>query len=185
MYQPKHGKPAETKRKNMRKRRIITVLVGILVLLLVAFSIFAARFCSKRYETSNFIKVGIGWLQVRGNPDKTVKLVDKDDHLVVLCNRDQTESGLLEFLAKDAPFGIDSRLQEGNTMVVYQSKNVAKATYYFKRLFGIWDIRYISMEDYQKQQEQALQEMMETMNDQDLEAFTDNNGIGEPAEADS
>ena len=30
-----------------------------------------------------------------------------------------------------------------------------------------------------------LQEMMETMNDQDLEAFTDNNGIGEPAEADS
>lgn len=174
---------SQPKRIRNRTRRIITVLLGVFILLLAVFSIFAARFCSKRYMTSNFIKVGIGWLQVRGNPDKTVKLVDKKDHLVVLCNRDRTEPGLLEFLGKDAPFGIESRLQEGNSMVVYQSTNVAKATFFYKRLFGIWDIHYLSMEEYQKEQEQALQEMMEVMNDQELEAFTATNQAETPAEA--
>ena len=51
---------SQPKRIRNRTRRFLTVLLGLFILLLAVFSIFAARFCSKRYMTSNFIKVGIG-----------------------------------------------------------------------------------------------------------------------------
>jgi len=159
------AKKAKTPKDPAKKKKGCLIAVIVVAVLAIAFSIFAMNFCAKRYETKNFLKVGFGWIKVSIDKDATVTLVDEEDRQVIMCNRDNTESGLLDYLGQDAPFGIESRFQQDNQIVLYQSERVAKAEFYYKRKFGLWIINYISMEDYAAEQEAALNALTAEMND--------------------